>query len=116
MDDSSTPISSTPIAQSNDIVEKGLGLRFVLPSGKAAFLIRFDGQIRAYLNECRHLPTELDWNEGYFFDAEQKYLICASHGATYHPTTGLCVGGPCRGKTLQTVAFEEKDGSIYLKN
>ena len=105
-----------PIARAADLIDKGSGHRFVLPDGRAAFLIRFEGQVKAYINECQHLPTELDWNLGQFLDADQQYLICATHGAIYDPISGLCVGGPCRGKTLKAVKFEEKDGLIYLTN
>ena len=27
-----------------------------------------DGVVRAYLNRCAHVPVELDWVEGEFFD------------------------------------------------
>ena len=70
--------------------------------------------VYAYLNRCAHIPVELDWMEGEFFDKAGLYLICATHGATYEPDTGHCVMGPCKGQHLAAVAVEERDGQVYL--
>jgi nitrite reductase/ring-hydroxylating ferredoxin subunit len=91
-------------------------VRFTMPDGRQAFAIRFDGEVRGYINECRHLPTELDWNFGHFLDADKEFLVCATHGALYDPVTGVCVAGPCRGRALEKVALEEQHGTIVLKD
>jgi nitrite reductase/ring-hydroxylating ferredoxin subunit len=104
------------ICRSDAIREGGAGCRFEVRRGGEtlpAFAIRFRGVVRAYINECRHESTELDWNAGEFFDAERLYLVCATHGALYQPDTGLCIEGPCRGARLGTVAVRECDGAIY---
>jgi nitrite reductase/ring-hydroxylating ferredoxin subunit len=98
------------------LADGGAGVRFeVERDGEKlpAFAVRFRGVVRAYVNECRHQATELDWNPGEFFDAERLYLICATHGALYEPDTGLCVDGPCRGARLGSVAVVERDGAVY---
>ncbi len=94
------------------------GVRFTVTRGEEtipAFLIRHDGVARAFLNRCGHIPVELDWMPGQFFDNEGLYLVCATHGALYAPDSGDCAGGPCNGKGLEPVAVEECDGHIYLK-
>jgi nitrite reductase/ring-hydroxylating ferredoxin subunit len=104
------------ICASGALTDGGPGIRFeVCRDGEmlAAFAVRFRGVARAWLNECRHQSTELDWNPGEFFDAERLYLICATHGALYEPDTGLCIDGPCRGASLAAVAISEHDGAIY---
>jgi len=104
------------ICPSDALADGGLGVRFEIErDGETlpAFAIRFRGVVRAYVNECRHQATELDWNPGEFFDAERLYLICATHGALYDPDSGLCVEGPCRGARLGNVAVVERDGAIY---
>ena len=68
----------------------------------------------AYLNSCAHIPVELDWMEGEFFDKAGLYLICATHGATYEPDTGHCIMGPCKGQHLVALQVEERDGNVYL--
>ena len=72
------------ICTSAALVDGGTGVRFDIERSGArlpAFAIRYRGMVHAYVNECRHQATELDWNPGEFFDAERLYLICATHGA-----------------------------------
>ena len=73
------------------------------------FFVRYDGRVYGYLNRCAHVPMELDWVEGQFFESSGLYLMCATHGAIYAPDTGRCVGGPCRGAQLRQVDVEERD-------
>jgi nitrite reductase/ring-hydroxylating ferredoxin subunit len=76
--------------------------------------VRYQGSVRAYLNRCGHMPMELDWEQGKFFDREGLHLVCSTHGALYEPGSGRCLGGPCTGG-LVPIAVEERDGMIYLK-
>ena len=104
------------ICPSAALADGGSGMRFEIERGgetMGAFAIRFRGVVHAYVNECRHQSTELDWNPGEFFEADRLYLICATHGALYEPDTGLCIEGPCRGARLSSVAVSERDGAIY---
>ncbi|MBL8481498.1 MAG: Rieske 2Fe-2S domain-containing protein [Rhodocyclaceae bacterium] len=105
------------ICTSGELAEGGAGVRFELQRyGRAmqAFVVRYCGVARAYLNECAHVPIELDWMPGQFFDDSGLYLICATHGAIYDPASGRCLGGPCNGRGLLPVQVEERDGGIYL--
>lgn len=79
----------------------------------SAFVVRFDGAVHAYLNRCAHVPMELDWQPGVFFESEGLYLMCSTHGALYQPATGLCVSGPCRGRSLLALSVTETDGQIF---
>ena len=80
-----------------------------------AFVIRYGGRFFAYFNECAHVPAELDWLPGEFFDDSKLYLICSIHGALYAPETGRCLGGCCAGKGLQSLPVREIDGQVYLE-
>lgn len=80
-----------------------------------AFVIRFNGRAHAYLNECGHVPAELDWIPGEFFDDSKLYLICSIHGALYAPESGRCLGGRCQGKGLKPLKIAEIDGQIFLE-
>lgn len=105
------------ICGAGELAEQGRGVRFELErSGtlQQAFVVRFDGRPRAFLNQCGHVPVELDWREGEFFDDSRLYLICSTHGALYHPASGQCVGGRCGGRGLVTVPVVERDGHVYL--
>lgn len=106
------------ICASADLADGGRGVRFtVLRQGveEPAFVVRFAGQPRAYINRCAHSPIELDWNTGEFFDDSRLYLICATHGALYAPESGRCLGGRCRGHGgLVPLIVDERDGGVYL--
>lgn len=105
------------ICASQDLAEKARGIRFALPelgSHVTGFAVRFDGKVYAYINRCAHVPVELDWNEGEFFDVTRNYLICATHGAHYAPETGYCVMGPCKGMRLQQIRVVERDNEILI--
>jgi nitrite reductase/ring-hydroxylating ferredoxin subunit len=93
-------------------------VRFTVRRGAAvlaAFAIRYQGRVYAYLNRCAHKHTELDWEAGEFFDAERRYLVCATHGALYEPDSGRCVAGPCRGAMLERLAVRETATGIHLE-
>jgi len=79
-----------------------------------AFAIRWRGQARAYLNRCGHVPIELDYEHGQFFDFSGTYLVCSTHGALYDPATGRCVGGRCQRTGLVPLPVVEENGAIYL--
>lgn len=105
------------ICASADLVDSGRGVRFELMRcgrSRAAFVIRYRGIVHAYLNECSHVPAELDWQPGEFFDDSKLYLICAIHGALYAPDTGRCLGGRCQGRGLKPLSVREVDGSVFL--
>lgn len=107
------------ICAAADLAEGGSGVRFERALGgrsEPAFVIRHDGQARAFVNSCAHVAVELDWQRGVFFDADGLYLMCATHGALYHPATGACAGGPCQGRGLTPLAVREVDGNIFLED
>lgn len=77
------------------------------------FALRIDGRAVGYLNQCAHVPVEMDWREGEFLDLDRRWIVCAVHGATYDPGTGDCVAGPCAGARLRRIALAESDGVVY---
>ncbi|MCG1041711.1 Rieske 2Fe-2S domain-containing protein [Mycetohabitans sp. B8] len=100
------------ICASHELAERGRGIRCAALAGGApatVFFVRYNGVVHGYLNRCAHVPMELDWAEGEFFERSRLYLICATHGAIYAPDTGHCVGGPCRGGRLRPLQVQERD-------
>ena len=106
------------ICASHELVDAGLGFRFTVTRyGREipAFAIRFNGKVFGYLNECGHVPTQLDWLPGEFFDDSKLYLICSVHGALYAPESGRCLGGRCQGKGLKPLKLREIESAIFLE-
>jgi nitrite reductase/ring-hydroxylating ferredoxin subunit len=104
------------ICESSRLEDGGAGVRFELQWGAKslpAFAVRKDGKAYAYLNTCPHQGTELDWQEGEFFDESAVYLMCATHGAVFFPDSGYCCAGPCKGRSLVKVPVEEHNGHLY---
>lgn len=83
-----------------------------------AFLVRpkgaRDGEVYGYVNQCAHRSMPLDWVEGEFLDEDRDNIICATHGAVYRIEDGICIDGPCPGKSLQPVSLEVRDGKVYV--
>jgi len=108
------------ICASSALLDAGPGVRFeVSEQGRTtpapAFVIRWQGRVHAYLNRCCHIPVELDWQHGAFFDFSRQYLICATHGALYDPATGACLVGRCEGRGLTHLRVFERQGNVYFE-
>ena len=104
------------ICNAAEVEEGGKGVRFpvqVWGDQTTGFVVRYDGQPHAYLNRCAHVPIELDWEHGVFFESGGLYLMCSTHGAIYVPETGFCAGGPCKGGRLRKIGVSERDGKLY---
>lgn len=108
-------ITLIALCESGALKESGDAVPFDVAYGGRpcrAFAIRYRGQVHAYLNRCMHVAMEMDMMPNRFFDASGKFLICATHGATYRPDTGACAGGPCRGGLI-AIALSEQDGVVH---
>jgi len=70
--------------------------------------------LQAWLNSCPHQGSRLDYVPGKFL-IHKEQLVCAVHGATFELEEGLCVGGPCRGEHLTSIAVLEEDGALRFE-
>lgn len=104
------------VCDADAVLEGGKGVRFAVSAfGDEAtgFVVRYKGKVYGYLNRCAHVPIELDWAEGEFFESSGLYLMCSTHGAIYLPESGECAGGPCKGGRLRPISLREEQGKIY---
>jgi nitrite reductase/ring-hydroxylating ferredoxin subunit len=105
------------LGPSFELLERQVGWRFELGTVQgevAAFVLRINGQPRAWLNRCAHVPVELDGVPGQFLDDTGQAIVCATHGAVYDPESGRCVRGPCKGKGLHPVPCRDHAGWIEV--
>ena len=103
------------LCASADLREGGDAVPFdLIFDGRACrgFAIRFEGQVRAYLNRCSHVAMEMDFRPNRFFDVTGQWLVCATHGAMYRPDTGTCAGGPCNGGLIR-IDLSESQGAVH---
>jgi len=104
--------------QKSGFEEEGSTIKFEYSKNgvtQSGFVVFFEGNYCAYLNQCRHLPVELDFKPNEFMDDEKKWIICATHGAIYHPISGECISGPCRGKKLEKLNLIESNDVIWIE-
>lgn len=107
----------TPVAVLGE-VQHGKSKKFTLRRGGRdvpALLVNFEGEYFAYINRCPHTGITLDWVDNQFFSSDQRYLMCATHGAVFEPPTGACIWGPCLGLSLQRVPIEIDAGRVYAR-
>lgn len=81
-----------------------------------AFVVNFRGEFHAYVNQCIHAGTPLDWWPNEFFTDDGQLLICATHGALYEPDTGRCAGGPCGSGRLYALGVRVADGRVIVSS
>lgn len=78
------------------------------------FVVWRDGRLSAYVNDCPHAHTPLDYLPDRFFNLEASHLLCGTHGAQFRIHDGFCVSGPCKGKRLTPVPVYLDGGMIRI--
>jgi nitrite reductase/ring-hydroxylating ferredoxin subunit len=111
----SKQVGGIDLCPSLALAERGRAFVFdVLVEGQVerAFALRFDGVAVAYLNRCAHVQAEMDWQPGEFLDQDRRLILCSLHGASYEPTSGRCVAGPCGRGRLVPLSLHEEHGVV----
>jgi nitrite reductase/ring-hydroxylating ferredoxin subunit len=109
-------MSAAILIARRDELRPGQTKKFLLECGGReveAFLLNHAGSFHAYVNQCRHVPMNMDWVENQFFSEDGCHVLCATHGALYEPDSGECVAGPPLGKRLIRVPLAFAGEEIY---
>lgn len=72
------------------------------------------GEVRAYLNRCAHLSYPLNYLPNEFLSYDRRMIVCAMHGALFEKHNGLCVAGPCLGRSLIALPVQISAGCVWL--
>lgn len=105
------PAPATPLPAGAATLAEGHALPFTLTLdgvSRAAFVVRVNGRLHAYVDTCRHQSLSLDLGAGAVLQA--GLIPCRHHGAMYRAEDGVCVEGPCAGASLTKLEIEERDG------
>lgn len=78
------------------------------------FVVNACGGVHAYINRCPHQALSLNLLPDRFLSADGSVIVCCMHGAIFEKSTGLCIAGPCAGRTLAAVAVEVMAGLVML--
>lgn len=110
------PPPGTRLCRLEEIPEPG-AKGFSFGSGRdffALFAVRHAGQLHLYVNECPHAYTTLDAPDDHFLNAAGTEILCSTHGARFTLDRGLCIAGPCQGRSLQRLPGHVEDGWVIL--
>ncbi|TNF33350.1 MAG: Rieske (2Fe-2S) protein [Gammaproteobacteria bacterium] len=102
----------------DDIADPGARGFELLQEGREflMFLVKRNGEVYGYRNQCPHARVNLEWREDDFLDMDKEWIQCSVHGALFRIETGDCVSGPCNGRGLQALDIHVDDrGDIFLK-
>ena len=66
----------------------------------AGFVVRQGDEVRGYEDRCPHAGMPLALFPDRYLTREGDLILCVSHGALFRLADGLCIGGPCAGKSL----------------
>lgn len=101
----------------DDVTDPG-SKGFKLKQGRKerlVFLVKKDGEIYAYENECPHAGINLEWQDDDFLDMDNTHIQCSVHGALFKIENGDCLGGPCNGSGLTPANITiDNDGNVTL--
>jgi nitrite reductase/ring-hydroxylating ferredoxin subunit len=97
---------------------RGFHLMLVAEGGTkrpwSIIVVRWGKQVFGYVNKCPHDGVNLDWERNQFLDPNGTRLMCGKHGALFELGTGVCVDGPCKGRSLVPVALTILDNDICV--
>ena len=105
------------ITEVNDLTEgEAMSFEFQTEQQKLrGFVVMYQGNYYAYLNRCPHTGVNLEWQPNQFLDRTHQFIQCSTHGARFKIENGLCIYGPCQGRSLQPINIEIAAGKIFLK-
>jgi len=79
------------------------------------FVVRLAaGQVRAFVNRCAHLSYPLNYLPDEFLTDDRGQILCSMHGARFEKDTGLCIAGPCLGRSLHALPVRIEAGCVWL--
>ena len=79
------------------------------------FVVRKGPRLYGWQNRCPHRGHEhMAWVKDGFLTPDGARIVCGAHGALYEIETGVCVDGPCVGRSLTPVPLLMKCGTVYL--
>ncbi|MGD8559670.1 MAG: Rieske 2Fe-2S domain-containing protein [Gammaproteobacteria bacterium] len=79
------------------------------------FVIHVNNRYYAYSNHCPHTGVNLNWMPDQFFDLNNEFIQCSTHGALFRFDDGYCVRGPCAGASLQSLPLRIHNNEIHVQ-
>ncbi|MCB1357270.1 MAG: Rieske 2Fe-2S domain-containing protein [Maritimibacter sp.] len=79
------------------------------------FVVRRGPRVFGWRNLCPHYDhARMAWKKDEYLTGDRKRIICGAHGAQFEIATGVCVIGPCLGRSLTPVPLTLRCGGVYI--
>ena len=78
------------------------------------FVVRVGAGAVAWVNRCAHQSLPLNHLPDRFLSHDGAVILCCFHGAIFDKATGLCIAGPCAGRSLASVPVRVVAGCVLL--
>ena len=78
------------------------------------FVVDAPGGVHAYVNRCAHLSYPLNYLPDEFLTYDRRFIECSMHGAQFEKDTGLCIAGPCLGRSLARLPVRVDAQGVWL--
>lgn len=101
-------LSDLPAGRSRGFTVAGPG------GSRDIFLVRKGARVFGYQNSCPHTGGPLDWVPDQFLNLEGSLIQCATHDALFRIEDGLCLKGPCAGRSLNALLVEVNEGRVSV--
>ncbi len=88
---------------------------FVFREGEAlfhGFVVRKAGRVRGFIDHCPHAGFPLAITPDRYLTREGDLILCSAHGALFRIEDGVCLAGPCAGRSLAPWLVAEQDGAV----
>lgn len=111
-------MTETLLCRLDDIPDPGSRLFDFGEGGWPAegFVVRKGEEVHAYVNVCPHAGHALDWRPDGFLTRDRSMIMCSAHGAVFEIETGLCVAGPCPGRSLRRLQVRVEAGRVLVRS
>lgn len=109
-----TTPSGVPLCRLDSLGDPG-ARNFVLQIGEAffhGFVVRRGQTVTGFVDRCPHAGLPLAQELDRYLTRDGDYVLCSWHGALFRPDDGLCVGGPCAGRSLEPWPVTIADGTV----
>ncbi|HEY0929620.1 MAG TPA: NifU family protein [Gemmatimonas sp.] len=93
-----------------DEVQEARPYRHEVADGRSVVILRLDGDITAYWNECAHMGLPID---GGMVDREARTITCPWHGFRFDCGTGECLSAPQA--QLEALPVRVDGGRVQLR-
>ena len=98
----------------DDLSSKGFKVKLKRKSTDI-FIVKKDDSVYAYVNNCPHAHSPLEWNPDEFLDANKEMIICSFHGAKFKIEDGACISGACDRAPLTALQVSVINDQVVLQ-